>query len=384
MSDNRMKNEWLAGALRVCSAATAALAVSCAGPNCHRLPASMESPGRLEVAAVPGGYASFDRLCREDDALLSCRPDGPEHIGHVFGSYQEYAMRLTSKGARPRKHRDRLDAAVDLMKIGFEELHLDAVEFDVHANPATGAVVILHNRPRWNRVSSWPQALRFTEDPRNTLRGLLDAFLRSYAGSGKHLYIELKTPNPCKSPGSCADGSCTRTAMHIAAAFEERAEALAAVAAQLTFVSFSAEALEAMHGSLSETLRQDRGFVLILGPSSGFAAGAASVLKGCCIPKFAGDETAWLKTTPWATGVWYSPRAIRDLAHRMAEINKERLSLGASCLSVGIATQTEKPAEFEEVVRESWEQLERPLPPCGDGGEPAAALIQSFIFDVDR
>lgn len=359
------------------------------GCSFRYLPAVLESPGRLKVNDLANSYHQFDCLCVGDCKVLTCDPEKAERVGHVLGAYQEYTMKLTKEGPLPRKcankNAKQENDAVSLMKIAFDKLCLDAVEFDVHVNRKQkneSKVFILHYEPPWTWLSSWPESKPFIDDPKNTLTGLLEIFFKVYSGKGKRLYVELKAPKQCQDNGKTPTVECTDSVKRVAAVLEQQWSSLNKKNERtVAFVSFSTQMLEAMHDALSKKLGKAVEFVdfiLILGPSNRDTAILASIPKGW-VPDFDKDEIKWLKHTDWIDGVWYSPRVIKDFPTKIFEINRER----DQDLFVGISVYQQKRKDFMKSVRDSWLKVPGNFPVCDSGQRKAPALVRSFIFDID-
>jgi hypothetical protein len=313
--------------------------------------------------------------------VLPCEYEKAERVGHVLGAYQEYAMKLTEEGPLPRKHTALIEDAVYLMERAFDEMDLDAVEFDVHANQAKkdeGRVVILHYEPPWAWLPFWPESKTFIERDENTLEGLLSVFFLNYAGKGKRLYIELKAPMTCRANGMRPTGSCINAVKPVAAVVEKRSVDLKNNERSIAFVSFSTQMLEAIYTALSDMIREVVDFILILGPSNRATAIIASIPKGW-IPHFGQDVIKWLKREQWVNGVWYSPRIIKNLPTIICAINRER----SQKLFVGVSTYQQGREDFMKSVRESWLDMPGNFTACGSGRNKASVVVRSFIFDID-
>lgn len=357
------------------------------GCSLRYLPASIESPGRLKVNNLDSIYAQFDGLCNSEENVLPCNSEKPEKVGHVLGAYQEYTMKLTEKGPLPRKNSWLQKDAVTLMKTAFDEWKLDAVEFDVYADlkeKGENKVFILHYEPPWSRLSSWQESQMFINNRGNTLSALMNDFFSTYAYQGKRLYVELKAPKVCQDNGERPGQLCKDVVEPVAMQLTKQAENLMKYSGSVAFVSFSSQMLEAMYSSLDRELKKTVDFILILGPSNGIVAWLVSIPKGW-VPDFDKDEIKWLKKTKWLDGVWYSPRAIKNLPNQISEINCQRIKndKDTKCLFLGISVYQQKREDFMKSVRESWLNAQDNFSPCDYGKKKAPAVVRSFIFDID-
>jgi len=357
----------------------------CTTASLRRMP--LESPGRLEIDAIPAAYEAYDTVCVGTDPIVYCSGGKrPERIGHVLGAYQEYAMQLTARGTRTRKHDEMLRDATTLMQEAFDARYLDAVEFDVHMNTRdaeASAVLVLHHEPHWESLPKWPLAQGFLQNDRNSLRVLLASFFARYHQQQKRLYIELKAPEGCRAIAAPPGATCRRIAGEVAAALVSHGEVLGSDWRSIVLVSFSTQMLEAVYEALPTALRTRIDYLLIVGSASRLLSTVAS-RKGWVAP-FSDKQRHWMVKTPWLTGVWYSPRAMRDFPRLIADVNVQRVDATLPCLDVGISVYLQQVNKFLRDMERTWkDELDQAtLPTCGPQQQHTPAIVRSLIFDID-
>lgn len=302
--------------------ATAVLSGCCFGnPDCF------VSPNRTEHYQLQETRTRLKAFCSQ---LEDCQPCKLQVIGHGAASFRHYPMDVSWSGLPVSNNKTWHSTSLaknvtHLIDAAFSDGFIDAVEIDAQLPSSchplcegvdkTDCAFIMHNEPKWSRLTEKRSPEAFSYMRKNTVKAVLNHFVdRQYPAQGKHLYLEIKGSRECahadnRSTECTAAG--TRIAGIIKSVFENR-QLQPTEQNWLTVTSFSASALTAVHDELAKHhLQEGIDYALIAGydrPLLGIKARLAQC-KGP-VPQFDKDMQKFVVTTPWLNQVWFSTKGI--------------------------------------------------------------------------
>ncbi|RLL52227.1 hypothetical protein D8Y20_07420 [Mariprofundus sp. EBB-1] len=298
----------------------------------------MVSPNRLQRDQLPAALTPLLQTC---ETFGTPRKTKLEIIGHQAGSYRYYPMGLNSSkdDIHGNNWSSRCTATAKdvtaLMDQTFEPAKkIDAIEIDVHAadldkalcEKGNDCIFVMHNN---HNTKEW-QILAENKKAylnENSLKNVLIHFSKAgYIKNNKHLYVELKSTRGCNAPNQSMGGKCTNLGERVAALLNNMVakNELDLSDHWLSFTSFSASALEALHHHLNTGIQDSIGYALIAGmhPLRPIEWGLAQA-KGS-VPLFTEDLQQFAEQTVWLDSIWFSVQGIPKFGKLFQEISDKR------------------------------------------------------------
>lgn len=328
------------------------------------------SPGRIDRGKLTDGVKSLQKICNQGNCKQPITI-----IGHAGASYREYPMYFNSYGKMVGNTRHFLPiASADmncLIDQAFRSKEIQAVELDLQKAPnghplchETGeCVYIMHNAIDWQKLKirgDWP-AVRYFEN--NSMQDVLTHYLADNDFQNSELFLELKSKEGCTALSDSSKAECTELSRRIAFEIKPYLQKLHGSGKHITFISFSAAALKALHDSLDNEGQKQVRFALIAGmyEISAFAQWVGQA-KGH-VPYFEPSYREFIINTPWLDSVWFSPQAIPGFNQLFAGIyaKREAACQTKSCHRLGFSVSGYQfnSADFSELM--TAEKLAFPL-----------------------
>lgn len=340
----------------------------------------IKSPGRVAPARFESAFNAFRDECREGKACTAA----PIGIGHVAASLRRYPKSVSEDEAKAHGwllHPTHAEDVNALMEQAFSIKNLAGIEIDAHALPDTNpddcdsiddeCAFILHDDPPWSVVNGADSpGKRYLE--RNTLTKVLRHFAKRHAGAGRRVFLELKEPVDCT--GLLREGKC-RARMATIARQVLAVDAVQSLQRGLDFVSFSRDALDAVHEALAGTSLDGRvGYQFIAGVScKSLGLSCMLALTSHGVGLLGAEDREWLSDSAWLSGVWFSPRCFDDAATTLSAINVIRRQEGRPALHVGVSAYQQEQSDVLDWLHGNYNEAVAGLP-----------VIDSFIFDIDH
>ena len=328
----------------------------------HSTKDCMVSPNRLQRDHLPAALKPLLQTC---DSFGKPRNKKLEIIGHQAGSYRYYPMGIggdddyihgndwnRSCPSEAKRVIDLIDQAFDPAK-GIDSIEIDVQAADLDRSlcqDGNDCIFVMHNK---HNKKEWERLAEAESDDlrNNSLKHVFTHFSeKGYIKAKKHLYLELKSTRGCNAPGEEKGGKCTDSGNRVAALINKMVaeNALDLSNNWLSFTSFSAVALQAVHDNLDSNIKDKTGYALIAGmhplrPIEWFAAQA----KGS-VPLFTRELQHFAETTAWLDSIWFSPQGIPAFGELFQEISDKRKASCSHCqeLKFTVATYSLKHERF--------------------------------------
>ena len=343
----------------------------------------------LKTAIISPGRITPNKLKEHNDFFIKLSNDitkkqktSYEIIGHGSSSFRYYPMGINCKGlvygnGFLNKNTPALDI-IDLIKTSISVDPSISIELDVHYPPKNhyikkkfpnNGAYILHNIPKWEKpYMKKDTVLNYFN--KNTIKNVVDFFVRNEYYHKSKVYIELKLNKECFDIHNFEE-HCKEQSYNLAQELKQytlyRREDNEN---WLCITSFSPLALKIFRDTLPNDFKNHFDYVLIAGYTGSWIKSKLAQLKGF-VPRFDSKIISFIIQSEWIDTIWFSAQGIPQYKKIFNEIIQKRKELDIiKKINFSFSTYQKTPRKMVNLMHKNRT-------------EKLNAEIRSFMFDLD-